>query len=143
VPRPRLKLLFPPGWEPIDNPEGGPTYCRCDSEGGVFQVSTIFYKSGVVPNPSQSDLVDLARTKVHPDFRVAETSSGTCALGQFGLARTESHDMLMWLWYITNGRDFVIATYIAPALKPDELADAEFIVQSLQLREHRPWWRFW
>jgi len=49
----------------------------------------------------------------------------------------------MQFWQLSNGRDFILVTYISPAEPdPQEVAEAQEIVDCLDLKD-RPWWRPW
>src|SRR5947209_2454986 len=86
----RLRVTLPNGWEQLDNPEGPATFARITDPTGAFQVSQAMYESGEVPNPSHADLIALSRTSAESlGFQVIQTSSGKCALGDFGLSISE------------------------------------------------------
>ena len=69
------------------------------------------YRSGVVPNPSHQELVDLTRELGLREQlgRELEFGSGDCALGRFGTVLFSSPGHCR-LWCLSNGRDFVRAT---------------------------------
>jgi hypothetical protein len=64
-------------------------------------------------------------------------------MGDFGLSMSEKGPSTMWLWYLSYGRDFITATFIAESPSMAELADAERIVRKLTLAEPRPFWKLW
>jgi hypothetical protein len=136
----RLQVRLLPNWAQADNPDGpGATFCRTDSdESGSLQVSLYAeYTSGTVPNPSPDDLIELAQGhgQRHDVGELVGTDSGACDLGTFGTAMFRSAE---WprtqLWYLSNGRDFVLATHIC-AVEPEaaEVSEAQQIVGTLGL----------
>lgn len=135
----RLQVQLLPNWARMDNPDGPATFYRTDSEdSGALQVSLYAeYAGGKIPNPSVDDLIELAQGhgERHEAGELVETSGGTCGLGVYGSAVFRSAEYPYFrLWYISNGRDFVLATHICTA-EPDaiELAEAQQIVEMVGL----------
>lgn len=137
--RVQVRLVW--NWEQIANPEGPATFIRADTdEPGVLQVSLYAeYKSGKTPNPTARDLIELAcgHGERHAVGELVETSSGVCDLGTFGSAVFQSEEYAReQFWYLSNGWDFVLATLICTTEPdPDEVAEAQQIVQMLTLSE--------
>lgn len=122
--RARVKLLS--GWTDYsrDNPDGPPTFLRDRSEvPGPLQVSMAEWVGGEVPNSSESDLVRLAtdsgRRQEAGDL--VETDSGKCDLGMYGTAVFRSQEYpRTQIWFLSNGRDFVMASHICPGEADDD-----------------------
>jgi hypothetical protein len=129
----RVVVVLPPGWEPLENPDGPPTYARPDGS-GAFQVSLTEFVSGETPNPSTSDLIDLSTTiALNHHLQVASTDSGPCRMGLFGLVRGSDGEFTHLIWHLSNGRDFILATFIAADPPESELREASDIVMKLHL----------
>ena len=113
----RLQVRLLPNWAQADNPDGPATFYRTDSDdSGALQFSLYAeYTGGKVPNPSPDDLVELAQGhgQRHNAGELVGTHRGACALGSFGAAvfRLAEYPHMQF-WYLSNGRDFVLATYI-------------------------------
>ena len=136
-----LKVTLPPGWEDIshENPEGPATFVRSgENATGVLQLSIqSIYESGPEPNPTFGDLIRLCEHVAGlQEADVTERYSGDCELGTFGSVTGKSAELpMMQIWTVTNGRDFVLATFLCPE-QPDaeEAAEAETIVKGVQLQ---------
>ena len=141
--RPIIPTL--PGWEEADNPDGPFTLSRPDHENGVIQVSAQLYTRGQRPGAGPDDVRDLARSAAERDgFEVIDTISGRCPFGSYAVARCRSAQFARaQFWYLTNGDDFIFATYLAAAADEAELRQAETIIFNLGLSKPRPWWKFW
>jgi hypothetical protein len=106
--------------------------------GGALQISLqAEYVGGKDPNPNVGDLIDLARGhgESHEAGELVETFGGSCSLGEFGSAIFSSAEFPhTQLWYLTNGLDFVLATFVCTE-KPgtDEIAEAQEIVSWVEL----------
>jgi hypothetical protein len=136
-----LKVTLPPGWEDIshENPEGPATFVRSDENAsGVLQLSIqSIYESGPEPNPTFADLIRLCEHIADlQEADVIERYSGECELGTFGRVIGKSEDLQqMQIWTLTNGRDFVLATFLCPEQPEDaEAIEAEMIVKGAQLQ---------
>src|SRR5262249_381520 len=94
-------------------------------------------KSGKVPNPSTKDLIELAQAhgERHNVGKLVETLSGACDMGNYGSAVFRSTEYpRIQIWYLSNGRDFVLATYVCTAQpEAEEVAQAQQIVSMLRL----------
>ena len=126
-----------------DYPGAHATFCRQgDDATGALQVSLqAEYKSGPEPNPTGDALIDFARQLGERNRfgEVVDTLSGLCALGTFGSAVFKStENPLAQIWYLSDGRDFVLATYICAAPPtPDELAEAHETVSKITLTKRQ------
>lgn len=136
-----LKVTLWPGWVDgtRDNPKGGPTYYRRAT--GIcnpLQVSHARYTGGEIPNPSDADLIEFAKAarRVSDGCELVNTESGTCDFGRFGSALFRSPEFpRVQSWCISNGRDFIFATYICSKQPGDkEIAEAEYIAKALAIR---------
>jgi hypothetical protein len=117
----QLTILLEPGWIDAsdENPDGPPTYMRTDGN-AVLQFSFALYRGGNRPDPTESDLINLAvkmfsrLTDGTDTPHVVATTSGPCAFGTFGSAegRSESANRAR-LWVLSNGLDFVMITFIS------------------------------
>jgi hypothetical protein len=137
----QLQITLLPDWEQFENPDGPVSFIRGSSEtSGVLQVSLYAeYKSGKIPNPTQQVLVEFAQDLgERHDFGILEcTEHGTCELGIFGTAIFHSEESpRAQIWYLSNGKDFVLATYIC-SVKPEhvEEQEAQHIVHMIDLSE--------
>ena len=136
-----LKVTILPGWEDIshDNPEGPATFVRSgENATGVLQFSIqSIYESGPEPNPTFTELIRLCEHVARlQEADVIERYSGECDLGTFGSVIGKSAELpKIQIWTLTNGRDFVLATFLCPE-QPDaaEAAEAETIVKGVQLQ---------
>lgn len=103
---PVLQVVAADGWDydPDQN-----VFRKGDSRFHIWIESV--YRSGVVPNPSPQDLIDLTREVGLQEQlgRELEFGSGDCALGRFGTVLFSSLEYCR-LWYLSNGRDFVRAS---------------------------------
>lgn len=134
----RLQVTLLDGWSDCsaDNPDGPITYC-CDlsEESGALQVSIAEYTGGPVPNPTEDDLVSLARGEQQAGAQLIETLSGTGKMGRWGTAVFSSPKVgRAQYWYLSNGRDFILATLFGSS-DLHEISDAQKIVTSLNLRD--------
>src|SRR6185295_4248103 len=124
-----------PGWIDVskDNPDGPPTFLREASEcPGPLQVSHAEYKGGVVPNPSEQDLIEMSRKfgrGTDTDFGdIVESSSGDCAFGKFGTTVYRSAEYpRSQVWELSNGRDFILVTHIG-GVDPQKMVEIDQIV---------------
>lgn len=143
----KLKVWLPDDWANISNqnPEGPLTLAwKNAASTGAFQVSTAQYTGGRKPQPSESDLTELAIGfgKQQKWGKLTSSRSGKCMMGAFGTAAFKRK----WLtprnapaycqvWFISNGLDFILATFIAMQEPHDqELADAQRIAEAIDFR---------
>jgi hypothetical protein len=137
----RLQIELPPNWcyEPDAD---GPALMFRDAPDAVgsLQVSIFAeYKSGEIPNPTVDTLTDLA--KKHGERNDAgqfvEIHGGACKMGTFGSAIFRRSEFpRVQFWYLSNGRDFVLATHVC-VHKPTsaEIDEAQSIVEAIQLAD--------
>jgi hypothetical protein len=141
----KLKIWLPDDWANVENPSGPLTVAWQDPEAtGAFQLSTAEYNGGQEPRPSEADLIELAVGfgQKHGWGELTSSSSGKCVMGSFGTAgfkRTQSMPPdapdYCQVWFLTNGLDFVLATFIAMQ-HPDhrEVAAAQKIAEGIDFR---------
>jgi hypothetical protein len=143
----KLTVWLPDDWMNVSdqNPDGPLTMC-CDdpAASGAFQLSTAEYTGGKEPRPSEPDLMRSAVGfgEGHGWGKLTRSYSGKCVMGLFGTAaftRTEamSPEEPAWsqVWFITNGLDFVLATFFAMEAPTDrELADVQRIAEGIDFR---------
>ena len=143
------KVLLPKGWSDYskDNPDGPPTFLRDLSEvPGPLQISFEEYKGGEIPNPKVEDLTEMAIDlgKEQKMGELIESNNGDCDFGKYGTAIFRSRENpRIQVWYLSNGKDFVLATHISPE-EPEsqEIIEAQEIVMKIVLSE-KPWWKIW
>jgi hypothetical protein len=137
----RLSIQLPPNWLDLshENPDGPATFARDTAESsGALQVSIQGeYIRGVVPNPTADQLVAFAEgiATSDPDAQLRGTSSGQCALGQYGtvLARLPGYSWLQ-VWVLSNGQDFVLATHTSVDEPSEaEVNEASWVVKNVML----------
>src|SRR5262245_17547045 len=143
----KLKIWLPDEWANISekNPDGPLTMAWNDPAAvGAFQLSTAEYKGGPEPRPSEADLMELALGfgEQHQWGELIGSSSGKCAMGSFGTAAFKRSKTMLsdapaysQVWFLSNGLDFVFATFIAMREPKDrELADAQRIAEGIDFR---------
>ena len=135
-----LKVNLPPDWEDIshENPEGPQTFARSgDLATGVLQMSIqSIYESGPDPNATFGDLIRLSEhVAMIQGAKVVKRYSGECKLGMFGCVIGKSSELpVIQIWTLTNGRDFVLATFLGTEKPPiEESQQAEKIVKDTVL----------
>jgi hypothetical protein len=143
----KLTIWLPDDWASIsDQNLDGPltmSWQHADAA-GAFELSTAEYKGGQEPRPSESDLIQLAVGfgEQHKWGRLISSSSGECVMGSFGTAafkRTKSMPpgapQYCQVWFLSNGLDFVFATFIAMQEPDDrEVAAAQRIAEGIDFR---------
>jgi hypothetical protein len=135
-----LTIVIPDTWLDIsdDLPPGSPpTLAKADGI-GALQFSPARYRSGTVPNFAASDLQhlleDFATTRKLATA-VIEHGSGR---HPFVVADFPSDGEFLRAWYVSNGRDLALVTYVT--LEPGslrlatEIQDASDIVASLDFQ---------
>jgi len=105
---------------------------------GCLQASIFAeYTSGDIPNPTGEQLIDLAKKRGvgYEIGELIETGDGKCKLGVYGSATFRSQEFPWFqIWYLSNGYDFVLATYICE-IRPAsvELKEVQDIVTQIDL----------
>ena len=137
----KLKIKFPTGWRDCsnDNPDGPPTFLDDrQEEPGVLQISFAEYLSGTIPNPDFTDLLTLSRTAgIKNSFgEIINEGSGSCQYGIFGKVEFSGKEFpYSAIWHISNGKNFVFATYICSKQPTDkELSEVNDILISIDKR---------
>jgi len=135
-----LQVSLLPNWEDIshENPEGPPTFVRsADDSTGALQMSIqSVYESGPEPNPTDNDLISLSEHVAGiQEAEVIKRYSGECDLGRFGCVIARSVELpMVQIWTLTNGRGFVLATFLCTENpSPEEATKAETIVKSTRI----------
>jgi hypothetical protein len=132
-----LLLDLPAGWGDVtdDLPsETPPTLVRCDGV-GALQFSIGRYHSGKHPHVSLSDLQQLLLGFCeHKQRKFGAPIMNDGAIESVGCTSYDNGETLS-VWYLSNGRDIVLATYIAIGVgDPEiakELAEATRIIGSI------------
>ena len=133
-----ISVELPVGWGEItDNVEADePPFTLAHDDGvGALQFSTAIYKSGVVPNSSLGDLLELLQDfgdkqeLEDPSEVVTEVGPPVLAAGTFDWVE----DCVIRVWYVSDGLNFAFITYTCSNehVGP-ELAVCEQIVRSIQ-----------
>ncbi|VTU42670.1 MULTISPECIES: hypothetical protein [unclassified Variovorax] len=132
-----VRIALPNGWVDIsdDMPEGTPPTLAKPEGVGALQFSVGRYLSGANPQVSPDDLD--AMLKEFADTRslgvAANVERGKSASHYVGGSFLHAGDVIR-AWYLTNGSDVALVTYVAAAESGDaagELADAGTIVRSV------------
>ena len=136
----QLKVALLPGWEDIthENPEGPPTYVRSgENAAGVLQMSIqALHDSGNPPNPTYGELIRLSEhVAATQEAGITQRYWGDCDFGKFGCIVGNSSELpQIKIWTLSNGGDFILATFLCIEVPSDEEAEqAETIVKSVQL----------
>jgi hypothetical protein len=140
----KLRIWLPDHWANISNeiPDGVLTLVWNDSTAtGAFQISTAEYSGGREPHPSEADLIQMAIGFGEQQYwgSLVSSKGGTCKMGSFGTASFRLTDPFppdlptyCQVWHLSNGLDFVMATFIAMKEPPQiELADAQRIAEGI------------
>ncbi len=102
----KLHIDFPDGWVDIsgENPEGPPTFVNEQvDDSGVLQISMAEYAGGEVPEPSQADLVVMAKDVgfANQFGELTNEESGHCSYGLYGCAEFSGRGVFFILLYGT------------------------------------------
>ena len=126
---PRLRIKLYEGWKPIENPRGGPTYGRSGSRvSGALQFSVTTYKAGVLPNSTESQLIETCKSLATKSGlnRVVREQTGNCDFGIFGTVAARGEDgRYMQIWVVSNRQDFILVTHSCTSEPdPNEVEEA-------------------
>jgi len=139
-----IKVKLPAGWSNYsdENPNGPATFLRDISDApGAFQVSLALQTGGTPAEATPEDLIELAKStgKSMLAGDLVETSSGECLLGFYGTAIFKSKEIhRTQIWYLTDKRDFILATYICPGVpEPKEVEEVQEIINSVLITNRR------
>jgi hypothetical protein len=135
-----IEVELPENWQDIshENPEGPPTFIRSSEDAaGVLQMSIqSLYESGPVPDPTYNDLIRLSEHVANlQEAELFERYRDDCHIGKFGCVIGRSAELArIQIWTLTNGRDFILATFLCTDLpSSEETAEAEGIVKTASL----------
>lgn len=132
-----LSFDLPPGWLDItdDLPEGAPPSLARPDGVGVLQFSLARYSGGEEPTVTIEGLRHLTRDffRRHAmEYALIEEGSGSATFVHAGTMGGESP---VWVWYASNDRDVLLATYVHDGGNSSEvdaeLADARAMIGSL------------
>jgi hypothetical protein len=132
-----LKIQLPKFWAQQSNPDGPATFSRRGSS-NAFQVSWAEYRKGELPDPTTADSLQQMATSFGQKQGFGEmlgSESGDCTFGTFGNAVFRSAEYpRIQVWFISNGRDFIMATHICDR-EPEasEIAEVRQIASNLTL----------
>ena len=138
-------IVLADGWFDItdDLPEGSPYTLGKPDGVGVLQFSTAQFESGNRPLIQTEDLrnllTDFAQSRELGEPRSVSDGRGTHAFvcGDFGTDAETVH-----IWYVSNGRDVVLATYLAQTSSDRrvalELRDTAAMISSLDFTNEPP-----
>ena len=133
-----VSLILPNEWcdvsqdLPSDTP---PTLAKAEGV-GALQFSTAKYKKGALPNIQYEDLWEFLRQLADSEGlgKPRETSQSR-GVHPFVSGTFSSKGNLFRVWYISNGRDVTLVSYVASETESEkakqEVAEAETIVASL------------
>lgn len=134
-----LTVRLPLGWVDVtdDLPDGSPyTLARGDGV-GALQFSTARYRADARPEIRAEDLRDLleefaeARSLGEPNVSLSTSNTVQIAVSDFSV----QGDFIR-AWYVSNGSDIVLVTYVADsgegAALANELSEAASIVASIE-----------
>jgi len=128
-----ISLELAGGWLDVsdDLPAGAPfTLARSDGA-GAFQLSSGIYQRGRLPNADIGELVELL-VSFGREKGLGTASNMTTRIGDVSIAGGSFRgEDLIRVWYVTNGRSFVFASYTAAVDAVTELADCEAMVSSI------------
>ncbi len=134
-----LEIKLPDNWEDIsaDNPNGPPTFIDDTIDNsGVLQISTAEFLSGKMPNPGVADLIELSKNiGLKNEFGDLQNEiSGKCDYGMFGYAQfSNSRFPYTSIWHITDGQNFIFATFICSTVPNQEhIDDVKDILTSIK-----------
>lgn len=130
-------VTTPPGWEDVTDSlelDDAPITLAREEGVGAVQFSIGLYSQGPVPDASPADLWEMvksfarARNLGTSQDMILESRPLRLAAGSFGLG-----DDFVRVWYVSNGRDFGMITYVCEAGREElELAECESIVRSIE-----------
>jgi len=133
-----VEVTAPPPWYDITDEVDNSPYTLADSEGvGALQFSIALYQGGVVPNPSQEELRNMAM-----DFGkgrdlgdpLEECSFTIETLRGAGMSFRWADDFLR-VWYVSDGKNLAFITYVCEwGEQYREILTCENIVKSLRFR---------
>jgi len=129
-----LRFDLPSGWTDItdDLPEGSPATLARPSGCGAIQFSLGAYRSGANPIVTAESLrallADFCSRKSLDPGEVEETTARITTVGC--VARAEGE--IVAVWYLTNGRDIALVTYVSQASDyAEELGEARGLVATI------------
>lgn len=130
-------ISLPAGWLDVsdDLPEGTPPTLAKPNGVGALQFSVATYRSGVRPDVAPDGLDELleefaATRELGP---ATDVERGEAAARYVGATFLNACDLIR-AWYLTNGSDVALVTYVAEAASVDvagEVAEAGAIVRSI------------
>jgi len=132
-----FSVVAPPGWDDYtDSAEtDDPPFTLARDDGvGALQFSIGLYSRGRVPDPSPTDLWEMVesfgRTRELGAAREAVLESSPLRLAA---ASFDIGEDFLRVWYVSNGRDFGMITYVCEAGREGlELGECESIVRSIE-----------
>ena|ERR1700761_2710810 len=137
----KINIKFPKNWKDISVhfQDGPPTFVDVTvKRSGVIQISMVNTLSEKFPNPTLEELVNLSR-KVGQRYELGEVqnkTSGKCRYGTFGSAQFSNAEFPhSSVWHISNGKDFILATFISPIDPPQkQLEEVNKILTTIKKR---------
>jgi hypothetical protein len=135
-----ITLEAAPGWKNITGEleEPNPPFTLAKSDGvGALQLSPALYRHGPIPAPTTDDLLEMAekfgsqRNLGHPFDQGAHQG----AISSAGVSY-HSRDDFIRAWYVTDGRNFALITYVCKwGLETEELAECEEMIKGIQFAD--------
>jgi hypothetical protein len=134
-----FQITLARGWVDVTaDIEGDPPLTLAKPDGvGAFQLSAAIHERGPEPGASPGDLRELLMdfARKHALGTASEIESRASGDSSCVGASFQARDEFTRAWYVSNGRDFVLATYTcdADAGWRDEVADCEAMIGTVQL----------
>ena len=133
-------MVIPDGWSDVtdDLPAGTPcTLARPDGI-GALQFSRAHYRGGVVPEITVEDLESLLEAFAKSRGLAAPVIKRGMGRHAFVWCDLHSGGELVRVWYVSDGRDVAMVSYVAEVLEGVQLAreiqDATDILMSVELQ---------
>jgi hypothetical protein len=112
-----IRLNAPSSWQDITREEEGVgplTLADLDAGVGALQISPALYRSGLLPRPSEHELLSLVREfGQQRNLGGAEDESTFTETSLKGAgASFHSGDDFIRVWYVSDGSSFALVTYV-------------------------------
>lgn len=130
-----IKLDHIGDWRDITStlPGGAPFTLALEDGFGALQFSSGLYRSGPLPNATAGDLL-----RMLSDFFFRRNLGQAVDLyigeGAISIVAGTSHkNGLIRVWYISDSRSIVLATYTGDVDHPEELEECERMIRSIEI----------
>jgi hypothetical protein len=132
-----IHLQLIDGWYDItDDLDAGSPFTLAREDGvGAFQFSSALYRRGTVPDANCEDLLEL----LHSFFRDKNLGEPVDVRIQPSyptfVGGSSHNEGVVRVWYISDAKSFVLATYTSDSEAPSEVEQCEQMVRSIQFEE--------